>query len=230
MTEVIEENSLENVVEYDNVTLSRSGALLLENVNLKVGRGEFVYLIGKVGSGKSTLLKSMYGEMPVSSGNATVLNMDLATVKSKSIPLLRRKIGIVFQDFQLLHDRDVWANLQFVLEATGWRKPVAIKSKINEVLVTVGMTGHESKLPHELSGGEQQRIAIARALLNSPSLILADEPTGNLDSETADQIVKHLHDISNAGTAVIMATHNISFANRFPGRILRCINRTISEI
>lgn len=214
----------EILVDYKGVTLSREENVILRDIQFKVLRGDFVYLIGKVGSGKSTLLKSMYAEVPVTAGDAQVFEYAMQKIKRKEIPYLRRKIGIVFQDFQLLIDRSVEKNLEFVLRATGWKDKQDIKDRIHEVLVQVGMQNKSYKMPHELSGGEQQRVVIARALLNSPPLILADEPTGNLDPETGSQIVALLQDIARKGTAVIMSTHNYSIVQAFHGRIMRCEN------
>ncbi len=214
----------EQLVNYSNVQLNRDENIILRNVNLTVNRGDFLYIIGKVGSGKSTLMKSMYAELPIAEGSARVFDYELASIKRKLVPFLRRKIGIVFQDFQLLIDRTVELNLEFVLRATGWKNKREIKDRINEVLVQVGMQHKTYKMPHELSGGEQQRVVIARALLNSPALILADEPTGNLDPETGSQIVSLLQDISGKGTAVIMSTHNYAIVQAFPGKIMRCEN------
>ena len=202
--------------------------MVLKNVNLTIDEGQFTYIIGKVGSGKSTLLKSMYAEIPIENGEAQVLEYDLTAIKRKQIPYLRREIGIVFQDFQLLTDRSVYDNLAFVLKATGWKNNDEIDERIEEVLKEVGMLTKSYKMPHELSGGEQQRIVIARALLNRPKLILADEPTGNLDPATGEQIVRYLHEIAEQGdTAVVMATHNLGFVEQFPGRLLRCENKRI---
>ena len=214
----------EQLVNYSNVQLNRDENIILRNVNLTVTRGDFLYIIGKVGSGKSTLMKSMYAELPVETGSARVFDYELATIKRRLVPFLRRKIGIVFQDFQLLIDRTVEKNLEFVLRATGWKNKREISDRIHEVLVQVGMQNKTYKMPHELSGGEQQRVVIARALLNSPALILADEPTGNLDPETGSQIVSLLHEIAERGTAVIMSTHNYSIVEAFPGKIMRCEN------
>ena len=214
----------EQLVNYANVQLNREENIILRNVNLTVDRGDFLYIIGKVGSGKSTLMKSMYAELPIAEGSARVFDYELASIKRKLVPFLRRKIGIVFQDFQLLIDRTVERNLEFVLRATGWKNKREIKDRINEVLVQVGMQHKTYKMPHELSGGEQQRVVIARALLNSPALILANEPTGNLDPETGSQIVSLLQDISGKGTAVIMSTHNYAIVQAFPGKIMRCEN------
>ncbi len=223
----MEENT---IVDYDNVSLSREGNVILENINLKIGKGDFVYLIGKVGAGKSTFLKSMYSELPVDKGEAYILDYQLHAIKRKQIPFLRRKIGIVFQDFQLLIDRSVDKNLEFVLKATGWKNKDLIRERIKEVLTQVGMQNKGYKMPHELSGGEQQRVVIARALLNSPEIILADEPTGNLDPETGNLIVKLLHDIAKDGTTIIMSTHNYAIVQTFPGRIIRCEEGEMKEV
>lgn len=209
------------IVDYKGVEIHRQELVVLKDVDFRLSEGEFVYLIGRVGSGKSSLLKSMYAEIPISSGRAEVMGYQLSTLRRRDIPMLRRQIGIVFQDFQLLTDRNVYDNLRFVLDATGWRDHDAVDNRIEEVLREVGMLTKSYKMPHELSGGEQQRIVIARALLNKPRLILADEPTGNLDPATGEQIVSRLHEISQKGTAVIMATHNLSLVDRFPGRVAR---------
>ncbi|OPZ27683.1 MAG: Cell division ATP-binding protein FtsE [Bacteroidetes bacterium ADurb.BinA174] len=222
--------SEEVLIKYTGVQLNRDENIILRDVNLEVNRGDFLYVIGKVGSGKSTLLKSMYAELPIESGDARVFDYHLQDLKRKQIPYLRRKIGIVFQDFQLLIDRTVEKNLEFVLRATGWKDKTLIKNRINEVLTQVGMQNKTYKMPHELSGGEQQRVVIARALLNSPLLILADEPTGNLDPETGSQIVDLLQDISEKGTAVIMSTHNYSIVQAFPGRIMKCENAELVDL
>ena len=218
------------LVKFTGVQLNRDENIILRDVNLAVNRGDFLYIIGKVGSGKSTLLKSMYAEIPIESGDARVFDYQLQELKRKQIPYLRRKIGIVFQDFQLLIDRTVEKNLEFVLRATGWKDKTLIKDRISEVLTQVGMQNKTYKMPHELSGGEQQRVVIARALLNSPLLILADEPTGNLDPETGSQIVDLLQDISEKGKAVIMSTHNYSIVQTFPGRIMKCENMDLVEL
>lgn len=218
------------VIDYKNVEILRKEHVVLKNVNLEVEEGEFIYIIGKVGSGKSSLLKSMYAEIPVETGEAHVLDYEISTIKRKKIPLLRREIGIVFQDFQLLTDRTVYENLLFVLQATGWKNKSDMDDRIEEVLKEVGMITKSYKMPHELSGGEQQRIVIARALLNRPRLILADEPTGNLDPATGEQIVRYLHDIAKEGTAVIMATHNLSLLDTFPGKVLRCDDKRLASM
>lgn len=217
------------IVEYSHVDLYRKELDVLTDVTFRVDAGELVYLIGRVGSGKSTLLKSIYAEVPLIAGEAQVLDYDLSTLKKSKIPYLRREIGFVFQDFQLLMDRNVYANLDFVLRATGWTSRQQRDERIEEVLKQVGMTTKSYKMPHELSGGEQQRIVVARALLNRPQLILADEPTGNLDPETGDQIINHLQSIASEGTAVIVATHNLQLLSRFPGRVLRCDQKRLIE-
>lgn len=210
------------IVDYKNVEIHRKELIVLKNVTFELHSGEFVYLIGRVGSGKSSLMKSMYSEIPITDGEASVLDYDLTTIKKKDIPYLRRKIGIVFQDFQLLTDRSVYDNLKFVLDATGWKNKNEIEERIESALQQVGMSNKSYKMPHELSGGEQQRIVIARALLNNPALILADEPTGNLDPDTGHQIVSLLHEIAENGTTVIMATHNLALVDEYPGKVLRC--------
>ena len=218
---------MRSIVKYRNVEILRKEHVVLKDVTFDLQQGEFLYLIGKVGSGKSSLLKSIYSEIPISDGSARVFDFDLNSIKRKEIPMLRRQIGIVFQDFQLLTDRNVYDNLRFVLEATGWDNRNEIEGRIEEVLKQVGMLNKSYKMPHELSGGEQQRIVIARALLNKPQLILADEPPGNLDPATSEQIVNHLHEISSNGTAVIMATHNLALVDQFPGRVLRCEDKKL---
>ena len=199
-------------------------------MNLELHKGEFVYLVGKVGSGKTSLLKTFYGELDIASGEAEVLGYDMLHIKRKHIPQLRRKLGIVFQDFQLLTDRTVYDNLEFVLRATGWKSKGEIKDKIEEVLNLVGMSNKGYKLPNELSGGEQQRIVIARAVLNSPEIILADEPTGNLDSETGHAIAELLHGISEAGALVVMTTHNLQLLREFPGKVYRCADHLMTDV
>ena len=215
------------IADYKNVEIHRKEHIVLKNVSFELHSGDFVYLIGRVGSGKSSLMKSMYCEIPIADGQASVLDYDLSSIKKKDIPFLRRKIGIVFQDFQLLTDRSVYDNLRFVLEATGWKNNEEIDQRIESTLQQVGMANKSYKMPHELSGGEQQRIVIARALLNKPKLVLADEPTGNLDPDTGNQIVSLLHEIAESGTAVIMATHNLHLINQVPGKVLHCDNKQI---
>ncbi|MFV0468692.1 MAG: cell division ATP-binding protein FtsE [Dysgonomonas sp.] len=218
------------IVDYKGVSLSRDGNTILQDINVDISKRDFVYLIGKVGSGKSTFLKSLYCEIPIEKGEASILDYELQNLKRKQIPYLRRKVGIVFQDFQLLIDRSAEKNLVFVLKATGWKNKDLIDIRINEVLTQVGMQNKGYKMPHELSGGEQQRIVIARALLNSPEIILADEPPGNLDPETGNQIVELLHQISDAGTTVIMSTHNYAIVQKYSGRIIKCEDGLMSEV
>lgn len=210
------------IIEYNDVEVLRKELVVLKHVSFSLEEGEFAYLIGRVGSGKSSLMKSMYAEIPLSGGHANVLGRELIGIRRKEIPMLRREIGIVFQDFQLLTDRTVQQNLEFVLSATGWRDRTDKENRIEQCLRQVGMENKSYKLPHELSGGEQQRVVIARALLNKPRLILADEPTGNLDPETGQQIFALLRRCAEEGTAVIMATHNLALVELYPARTLRC--------
>ena len=220
----------ELLIRYKNVNINQQELGVLEDVNLELNKGEFVYLIGKVGSGKTSLLKTIYGELDIQSGDAEVLGYNMSNIKRKHIPQLRRRLGIVFQDFQLLTDRNVHSNLSFVLRATGWSNKIAIKERIDEVLDQVGMTGKGYKMPNELSGGEQQRIVIARAILNRPEIILADEPTGNLDSETGRQIVELLKSICASGSAIMMTTHNLHLLSEYPGIVYRFENHQIKEV
>lgn len=218
------------LIDYDDVEICRDSLVVLKHVDFKVMPGEFLYLLGKVGSGKSSLLKTLYGEIPLTGTKATIFDFDLLKIKNNRVPYLRRRIGIVFQDFQLLTDRNVRDNLLFVLKATGWRNRRAIDERIEEVLAMVGMEKKDYKMPHELSGGQQQRVAIARALLNRPRLILADEPTGNLDPETAANIMHTLYSISKQGTAVLMATHNHAFTKEYPAKVYKIENKKINLI
>ena len=218
------------VIEYKDVTICQQDAQILSDVNLSIDKGEFVYIIGKVGAGKSTFLKTIYGELDIASGEASVLGFNLKNLKRKHIPALRRKLGIVFQDFQLLTDRSVHDNLEFVLKATGWKKTEEIEKRIVEVLLMVGMVDKADKLPAELSGGEQQRVVIARAMLNNPEVILADEPTGNLDAETGRRIAEILHEISDKGSAVIMTTHNLTLLTQYPGRVMKCADGKLQDL
>ena len=220
----------EALIRYTDVEIHQQELCVLNDVNLELHKGEFVYLVGKVGSGKTSLLKTFYGELDIASGKAEVLGYDMLHIKRKHIPQLRRKLGIVFQDFQLLTDRTVYDNLEFVLRATGWKSKGEIKDKIEEVLNLVGMSNKGYKLPNELSGGEQQRIVIARAVLNSPEIILADEPTGNLDSETGHAIAELLHGISEAGALVVMTTHNLQLLREFPGKVYRCADHLMTDV
>jgi len=211
----------EIVVSLSNANIYQGDNLILEDVSFEVSKGEFVYLIGKTGTGKSSLLKTLYGELPLKKGTGNVVSFDLKDMTWKKVPFLRRNLGVVFQDFQLLTDRNVYENLKFVLKATGWEDKKAMDDKINDVLDKVGLKSKGFKFPFELSGGEQQRVDIARALLNSPKLILADEPTGNLDPETSDEIMQLMFHIArDFGTAVIMATHDFIVINKYPSRML----------
>lgn len=218
------------IIRYNSVSLRRKEFEVLKDVNFSIDKGEYLYLMGKVGSGKSTLLKSIYAAIPIESGEATVIDYDLTSIKRRDIPNLRRRIGFVFQDFQLLMDRSVHANLSFVLRATGWKKTAEINERIDNVLSSVGMSNKSYKMPHELSGGEQQRIVIARALLNKPDIILADEPTGNLDPETGEHVISLLHNISASGTSVMIATHNRSLLDLYPGRVLKCEEKRLISL
>jgi cell division transport system ATP-binding protein len=212
----------EPIVSIQNANIYQGGNLILENVNFEVHKGEFVYLVGKTGTGKSSLLKTLYGELDLTEGSGMVVGYDLREMDWKKVPFLRRNLGVIFQDFHLLTDRNVHENLKFVLKATGWKDEILIEEKINDVLDKVGLKSKGFKMPFEMSGGEQQRVDIARALLNSPKLILADEPTGNLDPETSDEIMQLLIQIAkDYGTAVIMATHDFIVINRYPSRMLK---------
>jgi cell division transport system ATP-binding protein len=211
-----------SVIKLDGVDIYQQKHLVLNNVNLQISPGEFVFLIGQTGSGKSSLLKVIYGELNIANGQGQVAGFDLRKVTDKDIPFLRRKLGIVFQDFQLLTDRTIEENLEFVLKATGWKDKKLISTRILDVLEKVGLRSKIKKMPHELSGGEQQRVVIARALLNDPELILADEPTGNLDPDTSEDIVTLLKQISQSGTAVLMASHDYHIIRTFPSRIIKC--------
>lgn len=218
------------LVEYKNVNIKRQNKTVLKDVTFSLQPSTFYYLVGKVGSGKSSLMKSMYADVPLSEGTeANVLGYDLLNISRKDIPYLRRKIGIVFQDFQLLQDRSVYSNLEFVLRATGWHDHKEMQQRISEVLKQVGMSNKSYKMPHELSGGEQQRIVIARALLNKPQLILADEPTGNLDPNTGFQIITLLHSLVESGHTVLMATHNHQLLEDFPGKVFKCAGKDLIE-
>ena len=217
------------LIDYKNVELDQTEQVVLRNVNVEIGSGEWVYLWGRVGSGKSTFLKSLYGALPIADGQAVVLNYDLPRLRRRDLPYLRRRMGIIFQDYQLIPDRSVEENLLFVLRATGWKNKQLMQEHVHEVLKQVSMDTKGYKMPHQLSGGEQQRVAIARALLNSPELILADEPTGNLDPDTGAEIIELLHSISQAGIAVIISTHNPAWLTAYPGRKLVFENGTITE-
>lgn len=221
------------LIDYQKANIYQTDEVILQNVDFHVDEEQFVYVIGKVGSGKSSLLKSIYCEVDFDKADAEkaeVLERNLLTLKRKDIPALRREMGIIFQDFQLLHDRSVKQNLQFVLKATGWKSQKEIDERILKVLEAVGMQDKSNRLPHELSGGEQQRIAIARALLNQPKMIIADEPTGNLDPDTAEKIVGLLYEISHSGTSVVISTHNLGMIDKFPGRVYKCKEHTLTDV
>ena len=218
-------------IEYKNVNIYQGDKRVLGGVNFNVDEGEFVYIIGHVGSGKSSLLKTLYCELDIPEGEtAAVLGRNLLKMRRKDVPALRKELGIIFQDFQLLHDRNVYKNLRFVLKATGWKKKGDIDERIDEVLDAVGMTDKKDAMPYELSGGEQQRVAIARAILNKPKMIIADEPTGNLDPETADNIVSLLKQISLTGAAVVMSTHNIPMLDKYQGIVYRCKDGMLNDV
>lgn len=221
------------LIDYQKANIYQTDEVILQNVDFHVDEEQFVYVIGKVGSGKSSLLKSIYCEVDfdkTDAEKAEVLERNLLTLKRKDVPALRREMGIIFQDFQLLHDRSVKQNLQFVLKATGWKSQKEIDERILKVLEAVGMQDKSNRLPHELSGGEQQRIAIARALLNQPKIIIADEPTGNLDPDTAEKIVGLLYEISHSGTSVVISTHNLGMIDKFPGRVYKCKEHTLTDV
>jgi cell division transport system ATP-binding protein len=215
---------LDTIIEFNHVAVYQKDALVLSDVSFQIGKGEFVYLIGKTGSGKSSILRTIYADLPLREGTAVVAGYDLAQIRDKEIPYLRRKLGIVFQDFQLLTDRTVNDNLLFVMKSTGWKDRDLMEERMKDVLEKVGLETKGFKMPHQLSGGEQQRVAIARALVNDPEIILADEPTGNLDPETSLGLMKLLFDISRTGRAIYMATHDYSLFREFPARTLKCEN------
>ena len=217
------------IIKINNGSVFQHDRLIINNINLEITEGEFVYLIGRSGSGKSSLLKTLYADLPAKDGSFKIAGYNLCNLKRKDIPMLRRKIGIVFQDFQLLYDRNVEQNLSFVLKATGWEDENSINKRIDEVLQLVGLQGKRKSMPHQLSGGEQQSVAIARALLNRPNVILADEPTGNLDPETTNDIMKLLMKIRDNGTTILMATHNYNLILKYPSRVISCANGTITE-
>jgi cell division transport system ATP-binding protein len=218
------------VLSLQNVSVYQGNRAVLSNINLEVNHGEFIYIIGKTGSGKSSFMKTLYGDLPLSEGQGTIVDFDLATLKEKEIPFLRRKIGIVFQDFQLLPDRNITQNMLFVLKATGWTDANSMQNKIDEVLDKVGMKAFANKMPHQLSGGEQQRVAIARALLNDPEFILADEPTGNLDPQTSAEVLELLKKINQNGKTIILATHDYALLMKFPSKTLKCEDGAIFEV
>lgn len=219
----------EHLIQIENANIYQEQNCVLENVNFSIDKGQFVYLIGRTGSGKSSLLKTLYADLDLQDGNGQVAGFNLAKIKQKEIPFLRRKLGIIFQDFQLFYDRSVAENLEFVLKATGWTNSAQIKNRISSTLMRVGLESSQSKMPHQLSGGEQQRIVIARALLNDPSILLADEPTGNLDPEVSDSIMDLFREINHSGTTILMATHNHNFIDKYPGRVLVCKDKILSE-
>lgn len=218
------------VISFENASIFQGDHLALSDVSFTLSKGEFVYLIGRVGSGKSSLIKTINAELPLKTGSANVVGFSLGDLRPKQVPLLRRKLGIVFQDFQLLTDRTVYDNLAFVLQATGWKDKDTLDQQINQVLSKVNLEKKGFKMPHQLSGGEQQRVVIARALLNDPDVILADEPTGNLDPETSENIMQLLRDISGSGRAVLMATHNYTLLKKFPSRTLKCEDGKLTEV
>lgn len=220
----------QTVLSLKNVTIFQEKRTILSDVNLEVNHGEFIYIIGKTGSGKSSFMKTLYADLPLEEGQGSIVDFDLATLKESNIPFLRRKIGIVFQDFKLLPDRDVNENMLFVLKATGWKDQSEMQDKIDEVLAKVDLKNFAKKMPHQLSGGEQQRVAIARALLNDPELILADEPTGNLDPQTSVEVLGVLRKINENGKTVIMATHDYALLLKFPSKTLKCEGGTIFEV
>ncbi len=220
----------EQILALKNVTIYQENNAVLSNINLEVSPGEFIYIIGKTGSGKSSFMKTLYADLPLNEGEAHIVGFDLATLKEDDIPFLRRKIGIVFQDFKLLPDRSVNENMLFVLKATGWNDVTEMQAKIDEVLDKVDMKAFSSKMPHQLSGGEQQRVAIARSLLNDPELILADEPTGNLDPQTSVEVLEVLRKINANGKTIIMATHDYALLMKFPSKTLKCEDATIFEV
>ena len=218
------------ILQLKDVAVYQNNNLILSNINLAIGKGELVYLIGKTGSGKSSLIKLLYGDLPLTQGQGKVVGFNLKKLNEDKIPLLRRKLGVVCQDFKLLTDRSVYDNLAFVLKATGWTDKIAIKNRIKEVLTKVKMETKDFKFPHELSGGEQQRVAIARALLNNPELILADEPTGNLDPETSVEIMQVLKEINASGRTILMATHDYALILKFPSKTLKCDGERVFEV
>jgi len=221
---------IEPVIELKNITVSQKDHIIFANVSLKIVKGEFLYLIGKVGSGKTSLIRTLNAQLPLNNGEATVAGFNLVKIKSKNIPKLRRKLGVIFQDFQLLSDRDVNENLNFVLRATGWKKRTEIEKRIEEVLGQVDLKSKGNKMPHQLSGGERQRVAIARALLNHPDVILADEPTGNLDPDTSADILRLLNEIAQQGCAIVMVTHNYTLLKKFSARTIRCDDGKLIEV
>jgi len=221
---------VEPIIELKNADIYQRETLVLKNINLSIHKGEFLYIIGKVGSGKSSLLKTFYNELPLITGNGSVCGYQLEKIRPKEVPFLRRRLGIIFQDFQLLTDRSVYKNFEFVLKATGWYNDKAIKDRVNEVLAIVEMGHAGQRMPHQLSGGEQQRIVIARALLNNPEVILADEPTGNLDPETSEALLQVFMEINAEGKTIVMATHDYPIIQKFPARKIICEENSIREL
>ncbi len=221
---------MQDLINFENITLMQEERPVVTGLSVKIGKGEFVYLLGKTGSGKSSFLKTVYADLPLGTGSAMVAGYDLATIKAKEIPYLRRKLGIVFQDFQLLSDRTVGDNLKFVMKATGWKEEAKINLRVKEVLQKVGLESKEKNMPHELSGGEQQRVSVARALVNDPEIILADEPTGNLDPETSEEIVKLLKSLAESGRTVLFATHDMMVYNKYKSRTLNFEGGKVTEL
>lgn len=220
----------ETILELKNAHIFQRENLILSDITIRIEKGEFVYLIGKTGTGKSSFMKTLYGDLPLKEGQGNIVGMDLSTLKERQIPFLRRKLGIVFQDFKLLNDRNVEENLTFVLRATGWKDKTQMKTKVDEVLTKVGMKTKNFKFPYQLSGGEQQRIAIARALLNDPELILADEPTGNLDPQTSVEVMEVLQTINKNGNTILMATHDYALLLKYPSKTLKCDGQKVFEV
>lgn len=218
------------VLQLKDVSIFQGSSLVLSNVNVEINKGDFVYLIGKTGTGKSSFMKTLYGDLPLTQGEGSIVDFDLRKLKEKEIPFLRRKLGVVFQDFKLLVDRNINENLLFVLKATGWKNKKEMQTRIDEVLDKVEMKTKGFKFPHELSGGEQQRVAIARALLNDPELILADEPTGNLDPQTSIEVMKVLQDINKNGNTILMATHDYALLLKYPSKTLKCDDNQVFEV
>ena len=221
-------DSQNEIIHVSKATIAQDGQPVLSDCNFSIKKGEFVYLLGRTGSGKSSLLKTLYADIPLAAGHISIAGFELDRIKRNEVPELRRKLGIIFQDFELFSDRNVFENLEFVLKATGWKNSSKIKNRISEVLMRVGLESSALKSPHQLSGGEQQRIVIARALLNEPHILLADEPTGNLDPEVGDDIMRLFLEINDSGTAILMATHNYTFLDKFPAKKLRCTDGIIT--